>query len=136
LTKGSDAADQEPKRKLGRILVVDDNEDSARLLADVLPQKGYETGVALDGPTALRLAVDLRPTIAILDIGLPVMDGYDLAKELRRLPSLSALELIAVTGYGQEADRLRSAEAGFRHHLVKPVDFVALERALGGSSTS
>ena len=74
--------------------------------------------------------MELRPDIAILDIGLPVMDGYDLATELRRLPGLADLQLIAVTGYGQEIDRQRTTRAGVRHHLIKPVDISTLERAL------
>ena len=74
--------------------------------------------------------MEIRPDIAILDIGLPVMDGYDLATALRRLPGLADLQLIAVTGYGQEIDRQRTTRAGFRHHLTKPVDISTLERAL------
>ena len=74
----------------------------------------------------------MRPDIAILDIGLPVMDGYELAAHLRALPDLGDVDLIALTGYGQEADRRRTGQAGFRHHLVKPVDITALEAALDG----
>ena len=118
---------------LARLLVVDDNEDAARLLGAVLTQKGYHTRVALDAPAALEAAMEIRPDIAILDIGLPVMDGYDLATALRRLPGLADLQLIAVTGYGQEIDRQRTARAGFRHHLVKPVDISVLERALNSA---
>ena len=118
---------------LARVLVVDDNEDAARLLGDVLTQKGYHTRVALDAPAALEAAMEIRPDIAILDIGLPVMDGYDLATALRRLPGLADLQLIAVTGYGQEIDRQRTARAGFRHHLTKPVDISTLERALNSA---
>jgi CheY-like chemotaxis protein len=116
-----------------RVLVVDDNEDAARLLGDVLTQKGYNARVALDAPAALEAAREIRPDIAILDIGLPVMDGYDLATALRQLPGLADLELIAVTGYGQEIDRQRTASAGFRHHLIKPVDISTLERALNSA---
>ena len=115
---------------LGRVLVVDDNEDAARLLGDVLTRKGYHTRVALDAPSAIEAAMEMRPDIAILDLGLPVMDGYDLAIELRRLPGCADLRLIAVTGYGQEIDRQRTARAGFGHHLIKPVDMVTLEQAL------
>ena len=115
---------------LARVLVVDDNEDAARLLGDVLTRKGYHARVALDAPAALEAATKMRPDIAILDLGLPVMDGYDLAIALRRLPGLAGLQLIAVTGYGQEVDRQRTTRAGFRHHLTKPVDISVLERAL------
>jgi PAS domain S-box-containing protein len=116
-----------------RVLVVDDNEDAARLLGDVLTRKGYHTRVALDAPAALEAAMEIRPDIAILDIGLPVMDGYDLATALRRLPGMADLQLIAVTGYGQEIDRQRTTRAGFRHHLIKPVDISTLERALNSA---
>ena len=121
-----------PESTRGRVLVVDDNEDSAHLLAEVLVQKGYDARIALDAASALRLAAEMRPDIAILDIGLPVMDGYELAAHLRALPDLGDVNLIALTGYGQEADRRRTGQAGFRHHLVKPVDITALEAALDG----
>ena len=113
-----------------RVLVVDDNEDAARLLVDVLTQRGYQAWVAMDGPAALEVAKQTLPDIAILDLGLPVMDGYDLATELRRLPGLEDVQLIAVTGYGQEVDRQRTGRAGVRHHLVKPLDISTLDRAL------
>ncbi|MDI1446394.1 ATP-binding protein [Polyangium sp. 6x1] len=106
-----------------RILVVDDNEDAAVLLAESLGSLGHETQVASDGPSALRLAEKFRPDIALLDIGLPVMDGYELAHRLRERPELERLRLIAVTGYGQESDRSLSRKAGFDAHLVKPVQF-------------
>ncbi|MDC3962445.1 response regulator [Polyangium jinanense] len=106
-----------------RVLVVDDNEDAAALLAESLGSLGYQTRVASDGPSALRVAEKFRPDIALLDIGLPVMDGYELAHRLRERPELTRLRLIAVTGYGQESDRSLSREAGFDAHLVKPVQF-------------
>jgi CheY-like chemotaxis protein len=86
--------------------------------------------VAHDAPTALRMAAELPPDIAFLDLGLPVMDGYELAVHLREMPGLAGLQLIAVTGYGQESDRQRTREAGFHHHLVKPVNMDAIEAAL------
>ncbi|WP_240807872.1 ATP-binding protein [Polyangium spumosum] len=106
-----------------RILVVDDNEDAAALLAESLGSLGHQTRVASDGPSALRVAEGFHPDIALLDIGLPVMDGYELAHRLRERPELTRLRLIAVTGYGQESDRSLSREAGFDAHLVKPVQF-------------
>ncbi|MDC0742522.1 ATP-binding protein [Polyangium mundeleinium] len=106
-----------------RILVVDDNEDAAMLLAESLGSLGHQTQVASDGPSALRLAEKFRPDIALLDIGLPVMDGYELAHRLREQPELDQLRLIAVTGYGQASDRSLSQKAGFDAHLVKPVQF-------------
>ena len=113
-----------------RILVVDDNVDSAEMLAAALSAKGYDTRVAHDAPVAMRIAADFRPSVAFLDIGLPVMDGYELAVHLREIPELNGMKLVALTGYGQESDRQRSREAGFDHHLVKPVDFTAVESVL------
>jgi signal transduction histidine kinase/ActR/RegA family two-component response regulator len=110
-----------------RILVVDDNEDGAELLAMALSGRGYDTRVALDAPTALRVAAEFAPDIAFLDIGLPIMDGCELASQLRELPGLANLQLVAITGYGQESDRLRTRQAGFHHHLVKPVDMETVE---------
>ena len=123
-----------PPAEIARILVVDDNEDGAEMLAEVLSGKGYETRVAHDAPTALEVAREFSPDIAFLDIGLPVMDGYELAAHLREIPGLAGLQLIAVTGYGQEADRRRTLEAGFHHHLVKPVDFDDVEAALDSAA--
>jgi CheY-like chemotaxis protein/anti-sigma regulatory factor (Ser/Thr protein kinase) len=88
-----------------KILVVDDNVDSAEILAAALSAKGYDTRVAHDAPVAMRIAADFRPSVAFLDIGLPVMDGYELAARLRELPDLNGMKLIALTGYGQESDR-------------------------------
>jgi PAS domain S-box-containing protein len=110
-----------------RILVVDDNEDGATMLTQALRHKGYQARVAHDGSSALRVAAEFLPDIALLDIGLPVMDGYELASHLRGIPGLAGLRLIAVTGYGQESDRRRSREAGFDHHIVKPVGLQELE---------
>jgi CheY-like chemotaxis protein len=103
-----------------RILLVDDNRDAAEMMAELLRAAGHEVVVAFDGPSALGSAPTFRPHVALLDIGLPVMDGYDLARKLRdTLPS--APRLVAISGYGQEHDRRRSEEAGFQAHLVKPV---------------
>jgi signal transduction histidine kinase len=115
-----------------RILVVDDNEDGAEMLARALENKGYQTRVAHDAPSALRLAGRFSPHVAFIDIGLPVMDGYELAERLRQVPGLEGLRLVALTGYGQESDRVKSRAAGFDHHLVKPVDFAAVEALVGG----
>ena len=105
-----------------RILVVDDNEDAAELLASALEIMGYTARVAHDGPEALKLAAEFDHDLALLDIGLPVMDGYELARRLHDDPGLRRVPLVAVTGYGQPADRQRSEAAGFDAHLVKPVD--------------
>jgi CheY-like chemotaxis protein len=114
-----------------RVLVVDDNEDAADLLAAALTFQGHEARVAHDGPGALRICGDdFTPQVALIDIGLPVMDGYELAERLRALPGGDQLRLIAVTGYGQPSDRQRARAAGFDAHLVKPVDLDTLTRAL------
>jgi signal transduction histidine kinase/ActR/RegA family two-component response regulator len=117
-----------------RILVVDDNEDAARMLASALELQGCEVHVAHDGPRALRLGAAHPFDAALLDIGLPVMDGYELASRLRVLPNLHRARFIAVTGYGQESDRQRAMAAGFHHHMVKPVDFAVLESLVGSLS--
>jgi CheY-like chemotaxis protein len=111
-----------PERTLSasprRVLVVDDNVDAAELLADLVRAAGHEVELAHDGPQALRALDTFRPDVGILDIGLPVMDGYELAARLReRLP----VRLAALTGYGQDHDRARSQAAGFEAHFVKPV---------------
>jgi signal transduction histidine kinase len=109
-----------------RVLVVDDNVDAAETLQELLQSLGHEAVVAHDGPRALALAAEFRPAIALLDIGLPVMDGYELARRLRASPGGEKLRLIAVTGYGEARDRSRALESGFDHHLVKPLDLRVL----------
>src|SRR5262249_43365092 len=113
-----------------RILVVDDNEDAAEMLEAALTQLGYRVTVAHDGPTALQLSERVQPDFALLDIGLPVMDGYELAERLRAQRGDGRLVLIAISGYGQERDRERSEAAGFDRHLVKPIQLNELEQAL------
>ena len=114
---------------MGRVLVVDDNVDAAEMLKDLLVTVGYDVSLAHDGPAALEIAETFRPQIGVLDLGLPVMDGFELARSLQRQTHLGAPKLIALTGYGQSEDRAKTAEAGFAAHLVKPVDFEKL-RAL------
>jgi PAS domain S-box-containing protein len=109
-----------------RVLIVDDNLDAAQMLYEFLETLGHEAKVAHDGVAALEVAGRFKPHVAVLDIGLPVMDGYELARELRGLRGAGKLRLIAVTGYGQDADRVRSRAAGFDHHLVKPIALEAL----------
>jgi len=104
-----------------RILVVDDNEDAAWILAETLSLIGHDVRCAHDGPSALRAATEHVPEVALIDIGLPVMDGYELAARIRAEPRLSGVRLIALTGYSQPGDRRRSTDAGFAMHLVKPV---------------
>lgn len=104
-----------------RLLVVDDNKDAAESMSMLLEMWGHEVAFAYDGPTALQTAQQWQPEAVFLDIGLPGMDGYEVAERLRELPQAKDAVLIAITGYGQEDDRLRSRRAGIDHHLVKPV---------------
>lgn len=104
-----------------RLLVVDDNRDAAESMSMLLEMWGHEVAFAYDGPSALQTAQQLQPQAVFLDIGLPGMDGYEVAARLRELPQARHAILIAITGYGQEDDRLRSRRAGIDHHLVKPV---------------
>jgi signal transduction histidine kinase len=113
-----------------KVLVVDDNVDAAAMLLEVLSASGYAVEMAHDGPSALAAAQHFHPDVAVLDIGLPVMDGYELGGRLRNLPGLEAVRLIALTGYGQEGDREQSTQSGFSAHLVKPVDLAALRGLL------
>lgn len=117
---------------IGRIMVVDDNDDAAELLSVALLALGYSVRTASDGPSALSLANEFRPQIALLDIGLPVMDGYEVGRRLRDTHGEAELRLVALTGYGQASDKARSREAGFAAHLVKPIDLSALQRLLEG----
>jgi len=113
-----------------RILVVDDNKDSAEIPAKLLNLRGNSVRAAYDGPSALETAAAFQPNVVLLDIGLPGMNGYEVAKRIREQPQLQNVVLIALTGWGQEADRRRSHEAGFDHHLVKPVSLATLQRLL------
>ena len=121
-----------PVRDAARILVVDDNRDAALMLAEALKVKGFETSVAHDASEALRLAAEKPFDAAFVDIGLPVMDGYELATRLKTMPELEDIHLVAVTGYGQESDKRRSEAAGFDHHIVKPVDLERLAPLIAG----
>jgi PAS domain S-box-containing protein len=120
----------EPTGPSLRVLVVDDNVDSAESLAMLLQASRHEVRITYDGPTALEAALDYRPDVVLLDIGLPKLDGYEVAKRLRQHLPLKNVVLVAITGYGQETDRQRSREAGFNHHLVKPVDHKQLSEVL------
>jgi two-component system CheB/CheR fusion protein len=110
-----------------RVLVVDDNVDAAESLALLVRLWGHEARVAHNGPEALRTAEEYHPEVVVLDIGLPGLNGYEVARRLRQQPGLEKTVLAAVTGYGQEEDRRRSTAAGFDHHLTKPVDPEALQ---------
>jgi signal transduction histidine kinase/ActR/RegA family two-component response regulator len=113
-----------------RILIVDDNADSAEALALALGA-GHEVRLAADGPSALKAAAEFRPDVVLLDIGLPGMDGYEVGRRLRAETGSHGMVLVALTGYGQEQDRQRSRDAGFEHHLVKPITPDAILAVVG-----
>jgi signal transduction histidine kinase/ActR/RegA family two-component response regulator len=131
--EGSSARPAAPAlgRRGARVLIVDDNVDAASVLADALRHVGYSTAVAHDGPTGLETARSFQPSVVLLDIGLPVMDGYELASRLRSETDSAALALVAITGYGQSADKARATLAGFDEHLVKPVELDMVLEVLG-----
>ena len=113
-----------------RVLVVDDNEDAANSLATLLEVMGYEVRTAYDGPEAIEAADQFQPAVALLDIGLPRLSGYDIARHVRERRGSGVL-LVAITGWGQEDDRRRAREAGFDHHFTKPADFEVLLELIG-----
>jgi CheY-like chemotaxis protein len=108
-------------------MVVDDNADFADTLATLLRTLGHEVRVSHDPLDAIRQAKDFKPEFAFLDIGMPVMNGYELAQRLRADPETAQAVLIAATGYGQDADRQRASMAGFDRHVVKPVELMTIE---------
>ena len=118
------------REKSCRVLVVDDNVDAAQAMAMLLEMSGHEGRMAHDGPSALEAALCWQPELVLLDIGLPGLNGFEVAKRIRPEPLLKKVVLVALTGYGLEADRQRSREAGFDHHLVKPTGFDAIEKIL------
>jgi CheY-like chemotaxis protein len=115
-----------------RILIVDDNPLGSESTALVLHAMGHEVATARDGIEGMEYARTFRPEVILLDIGLPGLNGLDMARRIRERPWGKSIFLIAVTGYGQEEDRRRSLEAGFDYHMVKPVDFVKLKKMLSG----
>ncbi|HET6961686.1 MAG TPA: ATP-binding protein, partial [Terriglobia bacterium] len=119
-----------------RILIVDDNVDSAESLTILLALEGNETHTAYDGLDALAAAASFRPDVILLDIGLPELNGYDVARRIREQPWGRHIMLVALTGWGQEEDRRRSHEAGFDYHLTKPVDPMSLKELLQGGGSS
>jgi signal transduction histidine kinase/CheY-like chemotaxis protein len=120
----------QPGMERARIMVVDDNEDAAELLSESLRRAGHDIRTAHDAHAALELARSFEPRVVLLDIGLPVMDGYEVAQQLRALSSGRPLDLIAITGYGQPADRERALKSGFSDHFVKPVSVTDILQAV------
>lgn len=121
------AGDTPAKR---RVLVVDDNQDSAASMAMLVRVLGAETRTACDGEQAIVVAAEFRPELVFLDIGLPGIDGYEAARRIRREPWGKAIVLAALTGWGNDDDKQRSLDAGFDHHLLKPLDLATLKRLL------
>jgi PAS domain S-box-containing protein len=119
-----------------RIALIEDNEDSREMLRVSLEMAGHEVGVAADGPSGLELVQRRGPDVVLVDVGLPGMDGYEVARRIRAMPEGRRIRLIALTGYGQQEDRRRSRESGFDAHLVKPIDPARLMSALSCSDTT
>lgn len=113
-----------------RILIVEDNPDQAQTLAALLKLWGHQVKIALDGATGLDIAQEFRPQVALIDLGLPIMSGYEIASRIKKNPLLNNTRIIAQTGWGQEQDRKLALDAGFDHHLVKPLDPVELAAVL------
>lgn len=131
--EGADAGERSAADRSRRVLVVDDNRDAAEALALLLEHRGFEARIAFEGDGALSVAEEFQPEVALLDIGLPGIDGYELAGRLRtRLGE--GVTLVAVTGYGQHDDRRRSLEVGFDHHCIKPVQIAEIEELVRGSA--
>jgi CheY-like chemotaxis protein len=111
-----------------RVLLVDDNMDSSEPLSLLLQAKGHETRIAVEGQEAIEVADEFLPDCVILDLGLPGIDGYEVARRLRERPYAATLTLVALTGWAGKDVRVKAAEAGFDYHLVKPVNLEELER--------
>jgi CheY-like chemotaxis protein len=112
------------------VLVVDDSRDAADTLAFALELLGCEVVRAYDGAAALQVLQRLRPTLIVLDLSMPLMDGYTLGRLIREDPALAVVPMVALSGFGRDADRRRSAEAGFDQHLLKPIEFEQLQQLL------
>src|ERR1700710_1115872 len=128
----SDAASTEPGQPR-RVLLVDDSVDAAEAMSMLLETLGHDVRTLHDGPSALAAIDGFAPEVVILDIGLPGMDGFELAREMRLRPATKSALMIALTGYGGEGDRQKSRDAGFDFHLVKPVSFTAIEDVIAKS---
>jgi len=121
-----------PRTKPCRVLIVEDNDDTRQMLHETLAFGGHEVREARDGASGLALAAEARPDVALIDIGLPDLDGYEVARRLRAAPGGRRIGLIAITGYGQSEDQRRAYEAGFDAHLTKPVAPERLKQVMAG----
>jgi len=126
---------QDRQIKAQRVLIVDDNRDAADSLNALLTLLGADVLVARDGPRALEAVRHFRPTVVLLDIGMPTMNGYEVAKQIRANHEVHQPAIVALTGWGQPEDRRRAHEAGFDHYLIKPADLVALQGVLNAVRT-
>jgi CheY-like chemotaxis protein len=122
--------------KAQRILVVDDNDDAAGTLALLLGLMGHETRTANNGMEALEVAALFHPDVALLDLGMPKLNGYDTARRMRQMSWGRDMLIVALSGWGQEADRAKSSSAGFDHHFVKPVDVAEIQRLIDRSRST
>ncbi len=127
---------QPPEVAPQKILVVDDNVDAADTLALLLQLEGHEVEAVYEATQALEKAKIFKPRVVLLDIGLPGMNGYELAKRLRSMPDMNGVRLVALTGYGKSEDYARTKAAGFDDHLVKPVEALTLKQALAQSAAA
>jgi CheY-like chemotaxis protein/anti-sigma regulatory factor (Ser/Thr protein kinase) len=128
----SQAAQATPRVAAKRILIVEDNDDARHMMHEVLAFGGHDVREARDGATGLALAAESRPDVALIDIGLPDLDGYEVARRLRAAPGGRRMGLIAITGYGQAEDQKRAYDAGFDAHLTKPVAPERLRQVMAG----
>ena len=133
-TDAADAPSAQPAPASGgrKVLLVDDNVDAMEMMAFLLAEMGYEAHTTADAGNLVQMALELRPDVIVLDIGLPGVDGYELARMIKGHPQLAAIRLVAHTGYGSPEDRRKAQEAGFDAHLVKPAELADLEKALQG----
>jgi CheY-like chemotaxis protein len=118
------------------VLIADDNRDGAETLGMMLELAGHEVHLAHSGAKALEIADEVRPDVAVLDIGMPELSGYDVAKQIRGKPWGAQMILIALTGWGQETDKRLAQGAGFDHHCTKPVDSDELQRCFGPAKSA
>src|SRR5690606_10841687 len=128
--RGADSSGSDPQTPRRRILIVDDNDDAAASLAKLLEHAGHEVRDVRDGRSALDIVREFAPDVVLLDIGLPDMDGWELARALRSDYKIGPIKHIDISGYGQAADRRRSRDAGIDQHLTKPVDYASIAACL------
>jgi CheY-like chemotaxis protein len=131
-----EVVDTHARRAASRVVLVEDNADNRMMLCDVIEGAGCDCHAAENGVAGLAMIQELRPQVAIIDIGLPGLDGFELARRVRADPALANILLVALTGYGQREDRNKTLEAGFDQHLVKPVDPQVLVAILKGVTRS